>query len=237
MIVRAIDGRFLGSPSKNNGHGSGCRQCPNRYNPNSLYICVRPRVCVGPPRSLFRGPAWRSPCQAPALSESDTESAGPTQRAPRSDAELRHARARPGPDIQSARAPTQSARPDTQTGPRRASEPDIKRCRALTLSVARGPATLSRSLFRAPPLSSASHPSGPRAPRIWSCRPPNESQPCHPVRNPSSEPRATHPVRAPSSDPRATHPARAAFFQERTPNLTVWGITEILQCSPLGVLY
>ena len=32
--------------------------------------------------------------------------------------------------------------------------------------------------------------------------------------------------RAPSSDPRATHPARRVpFFQERTPNLTVWGKT------------
>ena len=42
---------------------------------------------------------------------------------------------------------------------------------------------------------------------------------------PSSDLHATHPVlRAPSSDPRATHPAsHVAFFQERTPNLTVWG--------------
>ena len=59
-------------------------------------------------------------------------------------------------------------------------------------------------------------------------------------RAPSSDPHATHPVRgrpqlrsachpsgprASSSDPRATHPARRVpFFQERAPNLTVWGI-------------
>ena len=49
----------------------------------------------------------------------------------------------------------------------------------------------------------------------------------HPIRVPSGL-QDTHPIRkppawAPSSDPRATHSARCVpFFQERTPNLTVW---------------
>ena len=45
--------------------------------------------------------------------------------------------------------------------------------------------------------------------------------------HPTSHPRATtHP---PSSDPRATHPAgRVPFFQERTPNLTVWATMTII---------
>ena len=75
MIVRAIDGRFLGhpffSPSKKNGHGNGRRQRPNSYHPNSLYICVGPRrslaVCVGARRSLCRAQAL-SMCQIQALS-------------------------------------------------------------------------------------------------------------------------------------------------------------------------
>ena len=50
----------------------------------------------------------------------------------------------------------------------------------------------------------------------------------HPHATPSCDSRATHQLRSarhcPSSNPRATHPARRVpFFQERTPNLTVWG--------------
>ena len=51
-----------------------------------------------------------------------------------------------------------------------------------------------------------------------------------------AHPRATHPV--PSSDPRATHPARRVpFFQERNPNLTVWGIMHICTIQIYEVVY
>ena len=65
------------------------------------------------------------------------------------------------------------------------------------------------------------------------------SSACHP-----SGPRAA----GPNSDPRATHPARCVpSFQERTPNLTVWGKISPLQAgrvpkhpppqAPLAVLH
>ena len=47
-----------------------------------------------------------------------------------------------------------------------------------------------------------------------------------PIRVPQIRPRA------PSSDPRATHLTwRVPFFQERTPNLTVWGNSEVKICT------
>ena len=88
MIARAIDGRFLGHPfffpSKKNGHGNGCRQRPNSYNPNSLYryitqsspgaLCAGSgalSLCVGAKRCLHQapalsvsGPGRRSLCRA-----------------------------------------------------------------------------------------------------------------------------------------------------------------------------
>ena len=104
-----------------------------------------------------------------------------------------------------------------------------------------------------PPIQCRSPSSDPRAIRV----PPIHPSPQHPSSGPSaragpqlrSHPRcgpppsdlcSTHPVlrarlpitsvlRAPSSDPRATPPAwRVPFFQERTPNLTVWGKTTTL---------
>ena len=66
---------------------------------------------------------------------------------------------------------------------------------------------------------------------------PSSESTCHPsVPNPHPAERAdppapiylpaNHPGRGPpSSDPRATHPARRVdFFQETTPNITVWGL-------------
>ena len=53
MIVRAIDGCFLGHPlfppAKKNGHGNGCRQRPNSYNPKSIYRYIHIYVYGTPP--------------------------------------------------------------------------------------------------------------------------------------------------------------------------------------------
>ena len=89
-----------------------------------------------------------------------------------------------------------------------------------------------------PPIRSAAH-----APiRVAAIRvPPTQ------LRAPSSDPRATHPVsrcqlrpmppiqpRAHSSDPCPSHPARRVpFFQDRTPNLTVWGNRIELYLNPI----
>ena len=110
-----------------------------------------------------------------------------------------------------------------------------------------------------PQLRSACHPSG-RAPSSDPCATnPRATDPAagpHPIpRAPSSDPRATHPVlrfsapiripiisvlQAFSSDPRVIHPARRVpFFQESTPNLTVWRIKGQtlggLQPSPVAI--
>ena len=58
MIARAIDGRFLDHPffffTKKNGHGNGCCQRPNSYNPIFfMYLCRAPPLS----RWLCRGPA------------------------------------------------------------------------------------------------------------------------------------------------------------------------------------
>ena len=113
-------------------------------------------------------------------------------------------------------------------------------CRAPALSasgpgalcVGRGPGLSvsgSGALCRGPALSV----SGPNAlfcveARRSVCRHPSSP------RVPSSDPRATHlALRAPSSDPCATHPARhVLFFQERAPNLTVWGKKPVAGFEP-----
>ena len=87
---------------------------------------------------------------------------------------------------------------------------------------------------------SACHPSGPR-PRLRSaCYPSGPRTPQDPhATHPLPRPRATHPrsTAPPSSGPRARpplirpcHPSPPAhpFFQERTPNLTVWGKSRCL---------
>ena len=68
-----------------------------------------------------------------------------------------------------------------------------------------------------------------RATRLQLCHPSSSADPicAPPIRSAHPQLRsACHPSapRAPSSDPCATHPARRVhFFQEKTPNFTVWG--------------
>ena len=70
---------------------------------------------------------------------------------------------------------------------------------------------------------SACHPSI----RLTGPRPSSDQLASAPIRVAHIQSRPSAPIRVtpPSSDPRATHPARRVpFFQERTPNLIVWGI-------------
>ena len=145
----------------------------------------------------------------------------------------------PGPHTESARHPTDrapgpryrerrrapGAGPDTQIAGRDEQARDALRLTsACHPSAHPHPRTLSSDL----PSASRSHPD-PHANHLCTRR-------RDPASNPSSVPpiqpvppaliRMPHIQSAASSDPHATYPARRVpFFQERTPNITVWGKT------------
>ena len=246
---KSHDGRFLGhpflSPLKKNGHGNGCRQHPNSYNPNSLYRFII-KFTGKPLRFLCRARlslslsvgAKRSLRQAPALSVSGAGSlcVGP-----------RTLRSGPGALFVGLCVGAWHSCVAV-SGPLSASGPVFSvSVGANTLCVApgalgslcRGPARSERALFRAPALS-ASRPGvlsvrpgalclGTRrslchGPALSVSGPSGSSAPIRvtPIRTAGS-PR-TDPVRGPPAQVRVPPIQPGAFpFSRSEPQTSVWG--------------
>ena len=228
MIVRAIDGRFLGhrffSPSNKNGLGIGCRQRLNSYNKTSLYMYIY--IYMYMIYKYSTGRKWSRP--VPALSGALCVGAVFYVVVRRSVAALcvgaRHSLCR-APALFVSRSGALS--PLSVSGPG-ATPPQISSCSS---ACQRAPYSdprlthlvcgLRSSESACCPFGSdprATHPdfvsaAGPRAHSRAGPAGPQLRSACHRSAPRAAQKSARHPP---------THPAQWPH-KERTPNLTVWG--------------
>ena len=201
------------------GAGALCVGCRHRRRAGAL--CAGPRalsvsalpsalcveICVGPPlRALCVGALWVCPRSSdPATLLALTVCVGPCW----ASGPAAQIRVFIAGHLRSVRAPIPVPPICRPPAPIRVPPRPVRATPDLARVSAPVPVRVPLIRPRRPPAPTRVHPAL-RATLICSAGPQLRST-CYPARGPSSDPRATHPAR------------RVPFFQERTPNLTVWG--------------